>query len=134
MVVMGSVPRTARFERLPLHQDARGFVFEPAGADELSGQRNVHVVRTAPGAVRGNHYHRLGTEILTVIGPALVRVKEDGAVRDVNVEADEVMRCVFPPLVAHAIRNPGPGEQILIAFNTQAHDPAAPDVVRDVIL
>lgn len=124
----------ARFDRLDLRADARGFVFEPAAADELPGQRNVHVVRSAPGAVRGNHHHRIGTEILTVIGPALVRVREDGVLRDVEVAPGEVMRCVFPPLVAHAVRNPGPGDQVLIAFNTQPHDPANPDMVRDVIL
>jgi oxalate decarboxylase/phosphoglucose isomerase-like protein (cupin superfamily) len=134
MVVMHSVPRTARFERLPLRADARGFVFEPAASDELPLQRNAHVVRTAPGAIRGNHHHRLGTEILTVIGPALVRVKEAGTIRDVTVAAGEVMRCVFPPFVAHAISNPGPGDQVLVAFNTYPHDPAAPDVVRDEIL
>jgi hypothetical protein len=44
------------------------------------------------------------------------------------------MRCVFPPLVSHAIANPGPGPQVLVAFNTQPHDPAAPDLVRDQIL
>jgi dTDP-4-dehydrorhamnose 3,5-epimerase-like enzyme len=124
----------ARFDRLTPYADARGLVFEPAGPDELPAQRNVHVVRTAPGAVRGNHHHRLGTEILTVIGPALIRVREDGRLRDVTVGPDEVMRCIFPPFVAHAIRNPGPGEQILVAFNTYPHDPAAPDVVRDEIL
>jgi quercetin dioxygenase-like cupin family protein len=91
-------------------------------------------VRTAPGAVRGNHHHRIGTEILTVIGPALVRVREDGVLRDETVAPGEVLRCVFPPFVAHAISNPGPGDQILVAFNTVPNDPLAPDVVRDPIL
>ena len=124
----------ATFQRMSVHGDERGFVFEPATPGELAAQRNVHVVRSAPGAVRGNHFHRLGTEILTVIGPAHVRVREDGVTRDVEAAPGEVLRCVFPPLVAHAISNPGPGDQILVAFNTWPHDPAAPDVVRDVIL
>ncbi len=124
----------ATIERLPVRADERGFVFEPAAPEELPSQRNCHVVRTAPGAVRGNHHHRLGTEILTVIGPALVRVREGGVLRDVRAADGEVLRCVFPPYVAHAISNPGPGDQILVAFNTRPHDPEAPDVVRDVIL
>lgn len=58
----------------PLRQarDARGVVFEPLEAAELAAQRNVHVVLTEPGAIRGNHYHRLRREIATVIGPARV--------------------------------------------------------------
>lgn len=127
-------PPYARFERLGVRSDARGSVFEPAAPHELKIQRNVHVVTTEPGAVRGNHHHRIGTEILTVVGPALVRVREDGVVRDVTVEDGEVMRCIFPPLVAHAIRNTGTTRQIMIAFNTVAHDPASPDVVSDIIL
>jgi UDP-2-acetamido-2,6-beta-L-arabino-hexul-4-ose reductase len=63
----------ARFERLAVRSGARGFVFEPAQAAELAVQQNVHVVISEPGAVRGNHFHRRGSEICTAIGPALVR-------------------------------------------------------------
>jgi dTDP-4-dehydrorhamnose 3,5-epimerase-like enzyme len=124
----------ARFERLTPKSDARGFVFEPALAAELAGQQNVHVVISEPGAIRGNHFHKRGSEILTIIGPALIRVREDGAVRDVIVADGEVMRCDFPPLVSHAIQNTGPAANVLVAFNTVPHDPAAPDVFRDELI
>ncbi|HEY2804395.1 MAG TPA: cupin domain-containing protein [Gemmatimonadales bacterium] len=124
----------ASFQLLAVKSDDRGYVFEPAGADDLPGQRNVHVVMTRPGAVRGNHVHARGTEILTVVGPALIRVRESGALRDVQVAPGAVMRCLFPPGVAHAVRNDGDEPQILVAFNTVEHDPAAPDVARDQLL
>jgi len=124
----------AGFERLALKADARGFVFEPARIAELAAQQNVHVVISEPGAVRGNHFHKRGSEILTVIGPALVRVREDGEVRDVIVAEGGVMRCDFPPLVAHAVQNTGTRANVLVAFNTVAHDPVTPDVVPDRLI
>jgi len=124
----------ASFELLEVHGDERGMVFEPARAGDLAGQRNVHVVVNRPGAVRGNHVHARGTEILTVVGPALIRIREAGVLRDVQVADGAVMRCVFPPGVAHAVRNDGAAEQIMVAFNTEAHDPAAPDVARTELL
>jgi len=61
-----------------VHHDARGAVFEPLTAIALAAQRNVHVVLTEPGQVRGNHYHTRSTEVATLYGPALVRLKESG--------------------------------------------------------
>jgi dTDP-4-dehydrorhamnose 3,5-epimerase-like enzyme len=123
-----------RVEALRTHHDARGVLFEPVDHQHISGTRNVHVVLTEPGCVRGNHRHLLGTEISVVTGPALVRLKEDGAIRDVVVPAGEAWRFTVPPGVTHAYRNPGPGTMLLIGFNSELHDPAAPDMVREEIL
>jgi len=116
--------------KLKVHADARGVVFEPLEPDLLAGWRNVHAVISEPGTVRGNHAHPRGTEITTVIGPALVRYREGGAVRDALVPVGEVWRFRFPPGVAHAFRNTGERPLVLVSFNTQQHDPAAPDVER----
>lgn len=121
-------------ESLPMHRDARGGVFEPLAPPDLAGQRNVHVVLTEPGAVRGNHYHRLGTEVLTVMGPALVRTRQGTEVTDTEVTAGEVVRFTIPPGVAHAIRNTGSSPVVLVSFNTELHDPRDPDVVREVLI
>jgi dTDP-4-dehydrorhamnose 3,5-epimerase-like enzyme len=66
-----------RIEPVIVHQDSRGSVFEPLDPERLPSQRNVHVVVTEPGRVRGNHYHIRGTEALTVQGPALVRIRDE---------------------------------------------------------
>lgn len=121
-------------EPLSLFRDARGLVFEPVDAAELSAQRNVHVVLTAPGAVRGNHYHREKTEVLAVVGPALVRVREDGELVDVRVQDGEVYRFVFPPGMAHAVQNTGHAPNVQVAFTTAVHDPEDPDTYRDVLI
>lgn len=116
--------------KLKVHADARGAVFEPLEPQLLGGWRNVHAVITEPGAVRGNHRHLRGTEVSAVYGEALVRYREGDQICDALVPAGEVWRFEFPPGVAHAFRNTGERAFVLVSFNTELHDPAAPDVER----
>jgi UDP-2-acetamido-2,6-beta-L-arabino-hexul-4-ose reductase len=115
-------------------EDARGIVCEPITPSEMPAQNNAHVVLTRPGGVRGNHYHEHGTEIMTVIGPALVRVRDGEGVRDYRVEERQATRFTLPPRVAHAILNTGNATGVIVSFSTWAHDPARPDVVREVLI
>ena len=115
-------------------RDARGFLFEPAGPEVLPSQKNVHVVMTEPGAIRGNHYHERGVEVATVVGPALVRFREDGQVRDLRVPEGEVHRFTIPPGVGHAFQNTGTRPLPLVAFSTCAFDATNPDIVRDPLI
>jgi dTDP-4-dehydrorhamnose 3,5-epimerase-like enzyme len=132
---------------IPLRQarDARGVVFEPLDAAQLLAQRNVHVVLTAPGAVRGNHHHRLLHEVTAVVGPARVAwraARADGAppvesvepIESVDVPAGEVWRFEFPPGITHAYQNTGRETMVLVAFSSRPHDPADPDTCRDVLI
>jgi UDP-2-acetamido-2,6-beta-L-arabino-hexul-4-ose reductase len=121
-------------EPLPLHKDTRGSVFEPLMPERLPEQRNVHVVLTEPGCIRGNHYHRRGTEILTVFGPALVRTREAEGLIDTTVPDGEAYRFTIPPRVSHAIQNTGNFIMVLIAFNTEVHAPEYPDVELDILI
>lgn len=121
-------------ETVSTFEDTRGTVFEPLGAAGLAAQRNTHVVLTEPGCIRGNHYHPVGTEISVLRGPAFIRLREDGVLRDLEVPAGQTWRLTIPPGVVHAFRNPGPGPMLLVAFNTEEHDPARPDAVREEIL
>jgi dTDP-4-dehydrorhamnose 3,5-epimerase-like enzyme len=128
----------------PLRQarDARGVVFEPLDAAGLAAQRNVHVVLSAPGAIRGNHYHRRGQEVAAIVGPAQVSWRaarmhpEDVAapVETVDVPAGEAWRFTFPPGIAHAYRNSGDATMVLVAFASQPHDPADADTYRDAVI
>jgi dTDP-4-dehydrorhamnose 3,5-epimerase-like enzyme len=127
-------PQIAVVERLNIHRDARGCVFEPLNDAELAGQKNVHVVVTQPNEVRGNHVHRVAVEISSVVGPCLVRLKEAGKIRDVEVPAGESWRFTIPPGVVHAFRNTGTGPMVLISFSTVLHDPAGSDTQREQIL
>ena len=125
---------TVVVELLGAFRDARGSLFEPLDARELALQRNVHVVLTEPGAVRGNHLHRESTEITTVVGPCLVRIREGGELRDIEVPAGEVWRFTIPPGVGHAYRNTGSLPMTMVSFNTRVHEPASSDTQREVVI
>ena len=121
-------------EPVRTHRDARGALFEPLSDAELAGQKNVHVVLTQPGEVRGNHMHLTASETTSVVGPCLVRLKEHGAIRDLDVPAGAIWRLTIPPGVVHAYRNTGSGVMVLVSFSTNPHDPAGADTRREIIL
>ena len=121
-------------EEITIHQDQRGVVFEALSPDALASQRNVHVVMTEPGGIRGNHQHQLGTEIVIVYGPALVRLRDGEEIEDREVAEGCVVRLTIPPGVSHAFKNTGQQPNLLICFNTEVHDRNNPDVVPDVLI
>jgi dTDP-4-dehydrorhamnose 3,5-epimerase-like enzyme len=123
-----------KVEPVVLHRDGRGSVFEPLDAERLTGQRNMHVVITEPGHVRGNHYHTHGTELVIVQGPALVRIRDGQEVQDTLIPEGVVTRFIIPPGIAHAIQNLGTRPTLLVAFRDLAHDPTNADVVREVLI
>jgi dTDP-4-dehydrorhamnose 3,5-epimerase-like enzyme len=116
------------------HRDARGSLFEPLTDEELAVQKNVHVVLTQPDEVRGNHMHRTAVETTSVVGPCLIRLKEAGTVRDLDVPEGETWRLIIPPGVVHAFRNTGKSVMVLVSFSTNLHDPAGSDTLREQIL
>jgi dTDP-4-dehydrorhamnose 3,5-epimerase-like enzyme len=116
------------------HRDARGALFEPLTDAELCAQKNVHVVLTQPNEVRGNHMHRTAVETTSLVGPCLIRLKEAGTIRDIQVPAGEIWRLTIPPGVVHAFRNTGDSSMVLVSFSTNLHDPNGSDTVREQIL
>ena len=116
------------------HRDARGSLFEPLSDAELAVQKNVHVVLTQPNEVRGNHVHRTAVETTSVVGPCLIRLKEAGTIRDLEVPAGETWRLTIPPGVVHAFRNIGESTLLLVSFSTHVHDAVGADTVREQIL
>ena len=126
--------RGATVQAVKTHRDARGTLFEPLTDAELQAQKNVHVVLSHPGETRGNHVHRTAVETTTVVGPCLVRLKEDETVRDIEVPAGEILRLVIPPGVVHAFRNTGDSAMVLVSFSTNLHDPNGADTAREQIL
>ena len=63
-----------------------------------------------------------------------MRLKEQGAIRDIEVPAGEIMRLTIPPGVVHAFRNTGDSTMVLVSFSTNLHDPDGADTEREQIL
>ncbi|GAC1472714.1 MAG: hypothetical protein NVSMB9_20300 [Isosphaeraceae bacterium] len=128
-------PRSrATVEPLTFPTDSRGLVLEPLDAHEFSSQRNAHLVMTGPGKVRGNHFHQRGFEVAVVLGPAVVRVRDADGLHDHEVPEGQAYRFRFPPGVSHAMLNTGGTPMLILSFNTEPHDPAQPDVTRDILM
>jgi UDP-2-acetamido-2,6-beta-L-arabino-hexul-4-ose reductase len=121
-------------EPIELRQDLRGFVFNPLSTPALKGQKSCHVAMTEPGCVRGNHYHTRATETLAIIGPWLIRYRENGKTTDLSIAAGEVVRMTFPPGVAHAFKNTGSSAGALVVFSDVDNDAASTDLVRDILI
>lgn len=121
-------------EKITVYRDARGWVFEPVDGAEIPAFRNVHLVWTEPGAVRGNHFHERGGEVVAVGGPTLVRVLEQGEVRDHRVPEGEFWRFTIPPGVPHALQNVGDAPVLMLGLNTELLDRDAPDVHHHVLI
>ncbi len=116
--------------RLDVVSDPRGQVFEPLTGDMARAARwpNFHVATMEPGAVRGNHRHPHGTELIVLFGSDGWLVCEDGeAHRKVAFDRDSVMAVLIPPGVAHAIQNTGDRLLVLLCFQSRAYDSRDPD-------
>ncbi len=124
------------YERLTVLTDQRGLVLELLAVEDFVSQRNAHIVVSLPGIVRGNHYHTKGLETITILGPSLVRFRDQGKIEEVIVPDKEAYRFVFRPGVSHAIKNLSREANILVAYtlNTLEHDPADPDTHRDLLI
>jgi dTDP-4-dehydrorhamnose 3,5-epimerase-like enzyme len=123
-----------RIEALQAFTDARGSLFEPLDEPGLAAQKNVHVVLTAPGEVRGNHAHHHSIETTAVVGPCLVRLKGPQGLRDVEVPDGAVWRFTIPPGIAHAYRNSGNQIMTMVSFSRHLHQPGEGDTLRELIL
>lgn len=121
-------------EKVEQKSDQRGSVWEPVDDKELASQSNCHVVITEPGGIRGNHFHKTGTEIATQGGPALVRFRDEDGDHDIVINEGDIMRFEFPPNCPHAFQNNGVRPNLLVAFNTEVFNADKPDVFRELLI
>ena len=97
-------------EKLNVHRDSRGMVVEPLDGERLGTQRNVHVVFSQPGEIRGNHYHPRSNEVLIVQhrDDWLFAWKENGEnVSSRCFSGEGAILFWLPAGLAHAVKNTG---------------------------
>jgi cytosine/creatinine deaminase len=124
-----------KIELLPDSGDWRGSSFQvldQQGPGSIGAVRNLHLVSVLPGAARGNHYHRVRTEVLLVHARSPWRLlwKEgEFAAAEHRFEGRGAALISIPPLTPHTLLNDGTEELWVTAFLDGPYDPAAPDVV-----
>ena len=113
--------RGGQIESFPLeecrHCDERGWVLFPWEKREFPiDPKTVHIVRSMPGAVRGNHAHpRVAEWLCPLEGEGLLTWRSpSGEVQELHLEAQT--RCIrIRAGVPHAVTNIGAGELLLLA-------------------
>jgi dTDP-4-dehydrorhamnose 3,5-epimerase-like enzyme len=88
----------------------------------------VHLASSAPGAVRGNHYHLRRREAIVVLpGPNWSLHWDDAegsAVQHREFNGAGAVLVLVSPGASHAVRNDGAETLWLVAISSEAYDPA----------
>ena len=118
--------------------DARGFSFTaPSVALSFLGRvADMHLASTAPGAVRGNHYHLRRREAIVVLpgSPWSFHWDEGDATlaQHRSFEGSSAVLILVSPHSSHAVRNDGSALLWLVACSSETYD-AAESVTRKVV-
>lgn len=121
-------------EARPLDQktDNRGRVFEVLRREHVpaGGFGQVYVFTGCPGSVKGNHYHTRKTEWFCVIGGEgeLILCDRERQRREcITLNGNRPTVVTISVGVAHAIRNLGDTELVVLAYITEPYNPEDPD-------
>lgn len=118
--------------------DARGFSFTtpPQALDFLGGIADMHLASTAPGGIRGNHYHlRKREAILFLPGAAWSLHWDEGEgtpAQHRSFDGSGAVLVLVSPGCSHAVRNDGTALLWLVACSSEPYDPATV-VARKVV-
>ncbi len=124
--------------RLDNSGDARGFSFTmPSAALDFVGRvADVHLASTAPGAIRGNHYHLHRREAIVVFPGAAWSLHwdegEGTAPEHRSFDGSGAVLALVSPGGSHAVRNDGEATLWLAACSSELYDPTE-TVARKVV-
>jgi dTDP-4-dehydrorhamnose 3,5-epimerase-like enzyme len=109
--------------------DARGFSFTPPQAIEFLGDvKDIHLASSAPGAVRGNHYHVHKREAIILLpGTEWSLHWDDGEgspIQRRSFDGSGAVLLLVSPECSHAVRNDGASLLWLAACSSEPYNPA----------
>jgi UDP-2-acetamido-2,6-beta-L-arabino-hexul-4-ose reductase len=120
--------------RPPVRTDERGDLFECVRA--RGGQGHTFCSRTAPGQIRGQHFHRRKVERFFVLdGQAEIKLRRlfDDQVVTFAVSGSEPAFVDMPTMWAHSIRNVGSGPLTTLFWANEIFDTADPDTYAEAV-
>ena len=118
--------------------DLRGFSFTvPADAlDFLERVSDIHMASTAPGAIRGNHYHLLRREAIVLLpGTAWSLHWDEGEgmpAQHRGFDGGSAVLVLVSPGASHAVRNDVASPLWLVACSSETYD-STETVARKVV-
>jgi dTDP-4-dehydrorhamnose 3,5-epimerase-like enzyme len=109
--------------------DARGFSFTPPQALAFLGDvKDIHLASSAPGAVRGNHYHLHKREAIILLPGAAWSLHWDEGegtpIQRRSFEGASAVLLLVSPECSHAVRNDGATLLWLVACSSEPYNPA----------
>ena len=110
--------------------DKRGYLVENSTPDILSGIKHFLYTTTAPGIVRGNHYHEHKIEWFCIIKGTCRLVTEDIKTKkreETIIHDTDDLLFRTEPFVAHAMENIGNTEMIFLGFVNEVLNKKKPD-------
>lgn len=116
-----------------LHQDERGWLAELVKSEQ-AGQ--VFVSTSAPGVLRGNHYHERKVERFFVLrGDAVVRLRHlgSGRIHEYRISGTRPSAVTIPPGYTHNVENVGDDELLMLFWANEVFDPAQPDTIPEEV-
>ncbi len=125
-----------RIKELDAKMDERGIFAEILKSSEIKAQvKEVLLIVSKPGVVRGNHYHKKKVEWLCLMkgkGKFLYIDNKTGARKEVII--DNKPTIIETPLnVAHAIKNVGKDDLYLLEISNHLYA-ETPDMFRKEIM
>ena len=110
--------------------DQRGFLIENTNEDIFDGVKHFFIAVSKKGAVRGNHYHLEKTEWFLVIkGTCEVLIKDidTGKGKKLIIKDSDNIMINIEPNKAHAFKNIGKEEMIILALVNESFNCDIPD-------
>jgi len=125
--------------RPKIHTDSRGRLFEVLRGSVLTSRAfgQIYVFTAYPGQVKGNHVHSRKWEyFLAVRGKGVLSVLDlrSGRRESLDLDADVPLVVGVPPNVAHAFRNNGPEDLVIVAYISEEFDASDPDTTAAPVL
>lgn len=116
--------------KLKRYSDQRGSLVENTNELIMTASHHFFVSKSITGIVRGNHYHKRKSEWFYVIqGKCKIVIEDINTKKREEIDVDEKEDLVvnIGPNKAHAFKNLGDGEMILLALVNEVHDQKDPD-------
>lgn len=117
-------------KQLKRYSDVRGSLVENTFLKIMQESQHFFVSKSKPGVIRGNHYHLRKSEWFYIIQGECVLYIEDRNTKKKEeriVKAEDDVIIHMEPNKAHAFKNTGNQELILLALINEVHDQDDPD-------